>query len=424
MTLLERVRAADADPRIAAAAAAETLSAERLSEGIASGRVVIPWADGQRIARPCGVGEGLRVKVNANIGTSPDKSDVAAELAKLQAAVDAGADAVMDLSTGGDLRAIRRAIREACPVPLGSVPLYEAGYMARDRHEPFRRMRAADMLEAIRLHVADGVDFVTVHCGITQRALAFLKARPRICGVVSRGGSLIARWMAANQQENPLFERFDEVIDLCRERDVTLSLGDALRPGALADAGDRAQIEELYTLGDLARRARARGVQVMIEGPGHVPLDQIPVQMKLEKQACDHAPFYVLGPLVTDVAPGYDHLVCAIGGALAATAGANFLCYVTPAEHLRLPDAEDVHQGVIATRIAAHAADVANGLPGARDWDDAMSRARKARDWPRMLGLAIDPALATASRARALPKDEDVCSMCGEFCALRDEDFL
>jgi phosphomethylpyrimidine synthase len=366
----------------------------------------------------------MRIKVNANLGTSPDRCSVEEELEKLRAAVDAGAHAVMDLSTGGDLRAIRAALRAACPVSLGSVPMYEAGCMARARGDAFRNMTAEDMLEAVRLHVRDGVDFVTVHAGITQRAVSYLRENPRLCGVVSRGGSLLARWMVANGQENPLYQHFDEVIAICRETDCSLSLGDALRPGALADAGDRAQIEELYTLGELARRARAAGVQVMIEGPGHVPLNQIAAQMELEKRACDNAPFYVLGPLVTDVAPGYDHLVCAIGGAMAATSGANFLCYVTAAEHLRLPDARDVREGVIAARIAAHAADIANGIPGARDWDDAMSRARKARDWDAMLRLAIDPELARASRARALPQEKDVCSMCGEFCALRGEDFL
>jgi phosphomethylpyrimidine synthase len=330
----------------------------------------------------------------------------------------------MDLSIGGDLREIRRRVRAACPVSLGSVPVYEAAFACSARRQPFRRMTAGDMLEAVRLHVEDGVDFVTVHCGITRAAVDFIRENGRICGITSRGGSLLARWMLANNQENPFYEHFDEVADICKSRDVALSLGDALRPGALADAGDRAQIHELYTLGGLARRARARGVQVFIEGPGHVPFNQIAAQMQLEKIACDNAPFYVLGPLVTDVAPGYDHLVGAIGGTLAAVSGADFLCYVTPAEHLRLPGPEDVRQGVIASRIAAHAADIANGLPGARDWDDAMSRARKARDWDRQFELAIDPELARRSRASALPKNAGVCTMCGEFCALRDDDDL
>ena len=424
MTLPESIRSGKHDSRLAAVAKHENLGEDVLSAGLLDGTIVVPWAEGHDLARPIAVGKGCRVKVNANIGTSPDKSGVDEELVKLKAAVDAGADAVMDLSTGGDIRNIRKRIREACPVSLGSVPMYEAAFMAVSRGDPFRNMTEHDMLEAVRLHVEDGVDFVTVHCGITRQAVDYIRANPRICGITSRGGSLLARWMVANNRENPLYTHFDEVLDMCKSRDVALSLGDALRPGALADAGDRAQIHELYTLGELARRARARDVQVFIEGPGHVPFNQIAAQMKLEKVACDNAPFYVLGPLVTDVAPGYDHLVGAIGGTLAATCGADFLCYVTPAEHLRLPNADDVRTGVIASRIAAHAADIANGIPGARDWDDAMSRARKARDWERQFELAIDPELARSSRALAQPKNESVCSMCGEFCALRDEDEL
>ncbi|MCD7898177.1 MAG: phosphomethylpyrimidine synthase ThiC [Planctomycetaceae bacterium] len=424
MTLVESFRNGTPDVRLGKTAAAENIPADTLKDGVIGGTVVIPWAAGHDLAKPIAVGTGCRVKVNANIGTSPDTSGLDEELAKLSAAVSAGADAVMDLSIGGGIRSIRRKIREACPVSLGSVPMYEAAFMAASRGEPFRRMTEHDMLEAVRLHVEDGVDFVTVHCGITREAVDFVRAHGRVCGITSRGGSLLARWMVANNRENPLYTHFDDVVDICKSRDVALSLGDALRPGALADSGDRAQIHELYTLGDLARRARARGVQVFIEGPGHVPFNQIAAQMKLEKIACDNAPFYVLGPLVTDIAPGYDHIVGAIGGTLAATCGADFLCYVTPAEHLRLPNADDVRQGVIASRIAAHAADIANGIPGARDWDDAMSRARKARDWGTQFALAIDPEFARTSRGLAQPKNESVCSMCGEFCALRDEDEL
>ncbi len=424
MTLVESLRNGTPDVRLGKTAAAENIPADTLKDGVIGGTVVIPWAAGHDLAKPIAVGTGCRVKVNANIGTSPDTSGLDEELAKLSAAVSAGADAVMDLSIGGDIRSIRRKIREACPVSLGSVPMYEAAFMAASRGEPFRRMTEHDMLEAVRLHVEDGVDFVTVHCGITREAVDFVRAHGRVCGITSRGGSLLARWMVANNRENPLYTHFDDVVDICKSRDVALSLGDALRPGALADSGDRAQIHELYTLGDLARRARARGVQVFIEGPGHVPFNQIAAQMKLEKIACDNAPFYVLGPLVTDIAPGYDHIVGAIGGTLAATCGADFLCYVTPAEHLRLPNADDVRQGVIASRIAAHAADIANGIPGARDWDDAISRARKARDWDTQFALAIDPEFARTSRGLAQPKNESVCSMCGEFCALRDEDEL
>ncbi len=424
MTLIEKIRAGQDDPRLAVVAKAENLDLATLKDRMLAGVVVIPWADGHNLSKPIAVGKGCRIKVNANLGTSPDRCDFGEELAKLKTAVSAGADAVMDLSTGGDLREIRKRIRDACPVSLGSVPMYEAAHKTAQRGDPFRRMTEGDMLDAVRLHVEDGVDFVTVHCGITRQAVDYVRANPRLCGITSRGGSLLARWMVANGRENPLYTHFDEVVDMCKSRNVGLSLGDALRPGALADAGDRAQIHELYTLGELARRARARGAEVFIEGPGHVPFDQIPAQMKLEKAACDGAPFYVLGPLVTDVAPGYDHLVCAIGGTLAATCGADFLCYVTPAEHLRLPGLEDVRQGVVACRIAAHAADIANGIPGARDWDDAMSRARKARDWGRQFELAMDPELARARRAEVQPRDEGVCSMCGEFCALRDEEGL
>ncbi len=424
MNLMDLAAKGQTDERILAAAAAEKRPVSDILDGLQSGRMVIPWAKGHSLNNPCAVGDGLTCKVNANFGTSTDKCDLAMELEKMRAAIDAKADAVMDLSTGGDLREIRKQIRDACPISLGSVPLYEAGHMAINRKHAFRDMTAADMLKAVELHVKDGVDFITVHCGITLQAVEYLKQKPRVCGVVSRGGSLLARWMVANQKQNPLYEHFDEVIDMCKSTDCTLSLGDALRPGALADAGDRAQVEELYTLGELARRARAKGVQVIIEGPGHVPYDQIPAQMKMEKKACDGAPFYVLGPLVTDIAPGYDHIACAIGGTLAATCGANFLCYVTPAEHLRLPDAADVREGVIAARIAAHAADIANGIPGARDWDDAMSRARKAMDWNKMFELCIDPIKAKASHAQVAAKEEGVCSMCGEFCAMKGKDYL
>ncbi len=424
MTLIETARAGKTDKRMEAAARAEKVDIEIIRRGISEGTIVIPWAEGHELHNPCAVGDGLTIKVNANFGTSPDRIELDEELLKMQAAIAAGADAVMDLSTGGDLRAIRKTIREACTVSLGSVPMYEAGHMAISRKDVFKNMTAEDMLEAVRLHVNDGVDFITVHCGITLRAVEYLKQNPRICGVVSRGGSLLARWMVANNTENPLYTHFDEIVAICHERDCTLSLGDALRPGALADAGDRAQIEELYTLGELAARAREAGVQVIIEGPGHVPFNQIQSQMELEKKACGGAPFYVLGPLVTDVAPGYDHIGCAIGGTLAATAGANFLCYVTPAEHLRLPNPQDVHEGVIASRIAAHAADIANGIPGARDWDDAMSRARKAQDWEKMFELSMDPKKARESRLTVMPAAEDVCSMCGDFCALRGEDYL
>ncbi len=340
---------------------------------------------------------------------------------KLKAAVDAGADAIMDLSTGGNLREVRAAIRENCPVTLGSVPVYEVISNAIDAGTTPRDITGDQMLEAVRLHAKDGIDFVTVHCGLTMRCVEHLQNNRRIAGVVSRGGSFLARWMINNKTENPYYERFDELLAICKENEVTISLGDGLRPGALADAGDRAQMEELYNLGDLVLRAREAGVQVMVEGPGHVPLQDVEAQIRMQKVACHDAPFYVLGPLVTDVAPGYDHIVGAIGGALAAKAGADFLCFLTPAEHLRLPDAQDTKEGVIASRIAAHAADIARGLPHARDWDDAMSKARKAMDWDSQFSLCMDPETARARRAEAMPDDSSVCTMCSELCALKDD---
>lgn len=365
------------------------------------------------------VGRGLRVKVNANIGTSGDLSDETLELRKLETAIHAGADAVMDLSTGGDLRAIRRRIVDASVVPVGSVPIYEAIVNAVRRKGDPDAMEPDEMLDAIRQHGEDGVSFVTVHCGVNLEALARLESRPRVCGIVSRGGSFIARWMRRNARNNPLYERYDEVLDICEAYGMAISLGDGLRPGALADSLDGAQVTELATLGDLYRRARARGVQAIIEGPGHVPLDQIPAQMMMQKKLCEDAPFYVLGPLVTDAAPGLDHITSAIGGAIAAAHGADFLCYVTPSEHLGLPGVEDVRMGVLATRVAAHAADIVRGVPGAWEWDLEMSKARKIRDWPAQTRLALAPDLVTEIRARTCREDHETCTMCGELCAYK-----
>lgn len=369
--------------------------------------------------RPVAVGENLKVKVNANIGTSGDVHDEAYELRKLDAAVKAGADAVMDLSTGGNLRSVRKRIIQESPIPVGSVPIYEAIVNSVRKKSGPEKMEAEEMLDAVRLHGEDGISFVTVHCGITLAALAHLEAKPRVCGIVSRGGSFIAKWMRANRRENPLFERYDEVLDICKQYDMVLSLGDGLRPGAIADSMDAAQVEELITLGNLYRRARAKGVQAIIEGPGHVPLDQIAAQILLQKKLCDGAPFYVLGPLVTDVAPGLDHITSAIGGAIAAAAGADFLCYVTPSEHLGLPDENDVRMGVLAARAAGHAADIVRGLPGAWEWDLEMSRARKERDWAEQIRLAIDPDLAREIRARTCKEDHETCTMCGDLCAYK-----
>ncbi len=365
------------------------------------------------------VGAGLRVKVNANIGTSEDLSDEDRELRKLEAALKAGTDAVMDLSTGGDLRSARRRIIDASTVPVGSVPIYEAIVESVRKRGGGENMEPDEMLDAIRLHGEDGISFVTVHCGVTLSALEHLQQRPRVCGIVSRGGSFIARWMRHNKQENPLYERYDEVLDICEKYGMVISLGDGLRPGAVADATDQAQVDELGTLGHLFRRARERGVQAVIEGPGHVPLDQIPAQMLMQKKLCHDAPFYVLGPLVTDVAPGLDHITSAIGGAVAAMHGADFLCYVTPTEHLGLPDTEDVRMGVLAARVAGHAADLVRGRPGAAQWDEDMSRARKNRDWTEQIRLALDPVLAADIRARTCREDHETCSMCGDLCAYK-----
>jgi len=388
-----------------------------LTEGYDRGRVAVFKAPPG--GKAVGVGEPLRVKVNANIGTSVDLHDETRELRKLEAALKAGADAVMDLSTGGDLRSIRRKIIKESTVPVGSVPVYEAIVEAARKRGGGELMEPEEMLDAIRLHGEDGISFVTVHCGVTLSVLEHLVRQPRVCGIVSRGGSFLARWMRANKKENPLFERYDEVLEICREYGMVISLGDGLRPGAIADSLDRAQVEELVILGQLNRRAKEKGVQAVIEGPGHVPLDQIPTQIMLQKQLCDNAPFYVLGPLVTDIAPGLDHITSAIGGAIAAASGADFLCYVTPSEHLGLPDVEDVRMGVLAARTAGHAADLVRRKPGAWEWDEKMSRARKNRDWPAQIRLAIDPDLAREIRARTCREDHETCTMCGDLCAYK-----
>lgn len=368
---------------------------------------------------PVAVGEHLKVKVNANIGTSRDVSDEDFELRKLEAALIAGTDTVMDLSTGGDLRTVRRRILSESSAPVGSVPIYEAMVDAIRKRGAGDRMEADEMLDAIRLHGEDGISFVTVHCGVTLAALAHLEQKPRVCGIVSRGGSFLARWMRTHKKENPLFERYDEVLDICKHYDMVISLGDGLRPGAIADSLDQAQVEEVVTLGQLYRRAREKGVQAIVEGPGHVSLDQIPAQMMLQKRLCSDAPFYVLGPLVTDIAPGLDHITSAIGGALAAVNGADFLCYVTPSEHLGLPSVEDVRMGVLSAKIAAHAADLVKRRPGAWEWDEEMSRARKDRNWAEQIRLAIDPALAREIRGRTCREDHETCTMCGELCAYK-----
>ena len=388
---------------------------ERLRRSVAAGRTVIPLNARGR-ARPLGIGEGLRVKVNANVGSSRARASLKEEVSKARAAVRYGADAVMDLSTGGDVDAIRRAILEDLDVPVGTVPIYQAG-MAAARGSSIVEMSEDDILDAVEAHARDGVDFATVHCGITLESVERLQRSRRVTGVVSRGGSFLVAWILHNRRENPLYSRFDQVLDIAREHELTLSLGDGLRPGSLADATDRAQLQELLILGELVERAWAAGVQVMVEGPGHLPLDHIEANVRVMKAACRGAPFYVLGPIVTDIAPGYDHITGAIGGALAAWAGADFLCYVTPTEHVGLPGEEDVRQGVIASRIAAHSADIARGLDMGRDLE--MARARKALDWERMFELALDGDRAREMRRQCNPDDEEACSMCGDLCAMR-----
>jgi len=419
MTQLESARKGRITGEMEAVAAAEKMPVEALIKSVADGTVVIPANTCRQLQRPEGVGQGLRTKVNANIGTSTDYPEMADELAKLNAAVSAGADAVMDLSTGGDLTAIREAILAACPVMLGTVPIYEVAVRVASEKGSITQIVADDLFDVIERQAKQGVDFMTLHCGITEESIRRLRDQGRVTDVVSRGGAFLVTWILANQRENPLYERYDDVLSIAKKYDVTLSLGDGFRPGCLSDATDRAQVQELIILGELVKRAREAGVQVMVEGPGHVPLDQIAANMAIEKRLCEGAPFYVLGPIVTDVAPGYDHITSAIGGAIAAMSGADFLCYVTPSEHLGLPTAEDVTEGVIAARIAGHAADIVKGVPGAIEWDNEMARARKSRDWTRQMELAIDPVKARKSREARSSGDEEVCSMCSGFCAMK-----
>lgn len=418
-TQMQMARSGKVTEAMRAVAEQEHQSPEIIRECVARGTVVICANMNHRNLKPAGVGEGLRVKVNANIGTSSDFPAIEPELLKLSEAVRCGADAVMDLSTGGDIRASRKAILEHSSVMVGTVPIYEAAVEAIRGRGAVVDMKVEDMLRVIEQQAEDGADFMTLHCGLTQEAVARLRRQGRIMDVVSRGGSFITGWMLHNEKENPLYENYDAILDICEKYDVTISLGDGLRPGCLADATDRAQLTELMILGELVDRAWARGVQAMVEGPGHVPYDQIAANIKLEKQLCHKAPFYVLGPLVTDIAPGYDHITAAIGGTLAAVSGADFLCYVTPAEHLALPTLQDVHDGVIASRIAAHAADVVKGIPGAAEWDRDMAQARKNLDWEKQMQLAIDPELARFKRMKREAADTDACSMCGDYCAVK-----
>lgn len=401
------------------AAQREHIEAETLRERIAKGTVALCANINHAALKPCAVGEGLSTKVNANIGTSSTYPDIEPELKKLDEAVKCGADAVMDLSTGNHIDVSRRRIIEHSPIMVGTVPIYQATVRAIREHGAVVEMTEEDLLSTIEEQAKDGADFMTLHCGVTLDAIQRMRRQGRVMDIVSRGGSFIAGWMLHNERENPLYERYDDILDICEKYDVTISLGDGMRPGCTADATDRAQLTELITLGELVDRAWKRGVQVMVEGPGHVPYNQIAANMTLEKRLCRNAPFYVLGPLVTDIAPGYDHITAAIGGTLAAASGADFLCYVTPAEHLALPTIEDVHTGVITSRIAAHAADLVKGIPGAADWDCKMAQARKVLDWDAQLALAIDPELARQKRGARNKAGEEACSMCGDYCAVK-----
>ncbi len=417
MTQLELAKEGIISPQMRVVAQHEGVEAEFIRQGVASGTIVIPANVRHLNLIPGGIGEGLKTKVNANIGTSSDFCDVDAELEKLHAATEAGADAVMDLSTGGDISAVRRAIIAASSVAIGTVPIYQAAIGAVDSRGAIVKMTVDDLFSGIEEHIYDGVDFITVHCGVTQQAVAKLRQQGRVADVVSRGGAILIGWMLHNERENPLYEYYDRLLEMAREFDVTLSLGDGMRPGCLADATDRAQIEELLVIGELVQRAREAGVQAMVEGPGHLPSNQIEANVRLEQSICKGAPFYVLGPLVTDVAAGYDHITGAIGGAIAAAFGTDFLCYVTPAEHLSLPDPEDVRQGVIASRIAAHAGDIVKGVKGAADWDRRMSVARKRLDWEEQARLSLDPERSRRVHGKHTSAGA-ACSMCGEFCAM------
>ncbi|MDX1763443.1 MAG: phosphomethylpyrimidine synthase ThiC [bacterium] len=419
MNQIVEARKGNITPEVAHVAAAEGVAAEALAEKVGAGKVAILKNLRRNHVVPLGVGEGLRTKVNANIGTSRDHMDTAEEMDKAQAAISAGADALMDLSTGGDLPGMRNRIVAETAVPLGTVPIYEAALLAAEEKQGIVSMNVEDLFGAIERQAEEGVDFVTVHCGVTLSAVARLKAEGRLLNVVSRGGSFLVEWMLHHGKENPLYDRYDRLLSLAARYDLCLSLGDGMRPGCLADATDRTQIQELITLGELTQRAWDAGVQVMIEGPGHVPIHQVETNVRIEKALCHGAPFYVLGPLVTDIAPGYDHITAAIGGALAASAGADFLCYVTAAEHLRLPTVADVHDGVMASRIAAHAADIAKGVPGAQERDNRMAVARRQLDWEAQAELSIDPAKSRRVRESCPPQDTEVCSMCGEFCAIK-----
>ena len=416
MTQIDAARAGTITREMAIVAEKEGRDPEFIREGVAAGRIAIPANIHHTSLSPEGVGGGLRTKVNVNLGISGDVADEAEEWKKVDVALELGAEAIMDLSNTGKTHAFRSALIEKSPAMIGTVPMYDAiGYLEK----PLITITVEDFLDVVRAHAEDGVDFVTIHAGMNRRTIESFRETGRLTNIVSRGGSLIFAWMEATGNENPFYEFYDEVLAILHEHDVTISLGDAMRPGSTYDATDAGQIAELIEIGKLTKRAWDAGVQVMVEGPGHMALDEIAANMKLEKRLCHDAPFYVLGPLVTDIAPGYDHITAAIGGAVAAASGADFLCYVTPAEHLRLPDAADVREGLVATKIAAHAADIAKGVPGARDADNRMSDARRRVDWEGMFAEALDPVRAREYFESAPPSTEGTCTMCGEMCAMR-----
>ena len=416
MTQIDAARAGTITREMAIVAEKEGRDPEFIREGVAAGRIAIPANIHHTSLSPEGVGGGLRTKVNVNLGISGDVADEAEEWKKVDVALELGAEAIMDLSNTGKTHAFRSALIEKSPAMIGTVPMYDAiGYLEK----PLITITVEDFLDVVRAHAEDGVDFVTIHAGMNRRTIESFRETGRLTNIVSRGGSLIFAWMEATGNENPFYEFYDEVLAILHEHDVTISLGDAMRPGSTYDATDAGQIAELIEIGKLTKRAWDAGVQVMVEGPGHMALDEIAANMKLEKRLCHDAPFYVLGPLVTDIAPGYDHITAAIGGAVAAASGADFLCYVTPAEHLRLPDAADVREGLVATKIAAHAADIARGGPGARDRDNRMSDARRRVDWEGMFAEALDPVKARRYFESAPPSTDGTCTMCGEMCAMR-----
>ena len=417
-TQMDAARKGIVTPQMETVAKKEYRTVEEIRQLVAEGKVAIPANKHHECLNPEGIGSMLRTKINVNLGVSRDCKDYNIEMQKVMSAVNMGAEAIMDLSSPGNTQPFRQKLTHECPVMIGTVPVYDSViHYQRD----LATLTAQDFIDVVRLHAEDGVDFVTLHCGITRKTIEQIRKHKRKMNIVSRGGSLVFAWMCMTGNENPFYEHFDEILDICEEHDVTISLGDACRPGCLADATDVCQIEELVRLGELTKRAWAHNVQVMVEGPGHVPLNQVAANMEIQKTICMGAPFYVLGPIVTDIAPGYDHITAAIGGAVAAMSGAAFLCYVTPAEHLALPNVDDVKQGIVASKIAAHAADIAKGIPHARDIDDKMGDARRVLDWDAQFACALDPETAKAIRDARLPEDDhsDTCSMCGKFCAVR-----